>query len=111
MAAGPGGFQRRLVHRTETWPSSAKSCDTAVSFSRSVKPRGAVEQAEVSVDELLGGLKRRGLPLPFEIGAFIALEACEQIVDRPVRFDSHDIGIGDIGEVVFEVKKAAATEE
>jgi hypothetical protein len=70
-----------------------------------------VEQAEVSVDELLGGLKRRGLPLPFEIGAFIALEACEQIVDRPVRFDSHDIGIGDIGEVVFEVKKAAATEE
>jgi hypothetical protein len=70
-----------------------------------------VEQAEVSVDELLGGLKRRGLPLPFEIGAFIALEACEQILDRPVRVDAHDIGIGDIGEVVCSSKKAAATEE
>jgi len=70
-----------------------------------------VEQAEVSVDELIGGLKRRGLPLPFEIGAFIALEACEQILDRPVRLDAHDIGIGDIGEVVCEAKKTVATEE
>jgi hypothetical protein len=70
-----------------------------------------VEQAEVSVDEMLGGLKRRGLPLPFEIGAFIALEACEQILDRPVRIDAHDIGIGDIGEVVCSPPKTAATEE
>jgi hypothetical protein len=70
-----------------------------------------VEQAEVSVDELLGGLKRRGLPLPFEIGAFIALEACEQVLDRPVRVDTHDIGIGDIGEVVCTAKKTPAPEE
>lgn len=70
-----------------------------------------MEQAEVSVDELIGGLKRRGLPLPFEIGAFIALEACEQIVDRPVRLDAHDIGIGDIGEVVCATQKSASTEE
>lgn len=70
-----------------------------------------MEQAEVSVDELLGGLKRKGLPLPFEIGAFIALEACEQVLDRPVRVDAHDIGIGDIGEVVCTLKKTPAPEE
>lgn len=70
-----------------------------------------MEQAEVTVNELIGGLQRRGLPLPFEIGAFIALEACEQILDRPIRIDTHDIGIGDIGEVVCSVKKPSATEE
>jgi hypothetical protein len=70
-----------------------------------------VEQVEVSVEELLGGLKRRGMPLPFEIGAFIALEACEQLLDRPARIDARDIGIGDIGEVVLESNKGPASEE
>ena len=70
-----------------------------------------MDQTEVTVDELLGGLKRRGLPLPFEIGAFIALEACEQVLDRPVRIDAHDIGIGDIGEVVCDTNKSVVSEE
>ncbi len=70
-----------------------------------------MEQVEISVEELLSGLKRRGLPLPFEIGAFIALEACEQILDQPMRLDARDIGIGDIGEVVCTAKKTPVTEE
>ena len=70
-----------------------------------------MEDIEVTVEELLSGLKRRNLPLPFEIGAFIALEACEQMLDRPVRLDARDIGIGDIGEVVCSGKKSPVNEE
>jgi len=70
-----------------------------------------VEQVEVTVDELLLGLKQRGIPLPFEIGAFIALEACEQILDRPVRLDARDLGIGEIGEVLCAQKKSEVGEE
>jgi hypothetical protein len=70
-----------------------------------------LDEIEVTVEELLAGLKRRNLPLPFEIGAFIALEACEQMLDRPVRLDARDVGIGDIGEVVCSVKKSPVSEE
>jgi len=31
----------------------------------------------VTVEQLVGLLKRRRAPLPFEIGAFVALETCE----------------------------------
>ncbi|HKP63839.1 MAG TPA: hypothetical protein VJV78_44195, partial [Polyangiales bacterium] len=70
-----------------------------------------MEQVEVSVEDLLSGLKRKGIPLPFEIGAFIALEACEQIIDRPVRMGARDVGIGDIGEVLCVPQKAQVSEE
>ncbi|HKU41114.1 MAG TPA: hypothetical protein VJR89_23285, partial [Polyangiales bacterium] len=70
-----------------------------------------MEQVEVSVEDLLSGLKRKGIPLPFEIGAFIALEACEQILDRPVRVSARDVGIGDIGEVVCSAAKSPVSED
>lgn len=70
-----------------------------------------MEQVEVSVEELLRGLRERGVPLPFEIGAFIALEVSEQMLDRPMRIDAREVGIGDVGEVLCPVRGAPVSEE
>jgi hypothetical protein len=58
------------------------------------------QEFEVSVEELLRTLKRRGIPLPSEMGAFITLEVCEQIIDRPALLSTQDVAINEIGEVL-----------
>jgi hypothetical protein len=68
------------------------------------------EELEVSVEDLLAQLKRKGIPLPSEIGAFIALEACEQIEGSPVRLSGRDIILGAVGEIMVEAPEAACPE-
>lgn len=60
------------------------------------------EEREISVAELREQLQRKGIPLPFEIGAFIALEVCEQIVRSPMLVSASCVWIGEIGEVLVE---------
>jgi hypothetical protein len=69
------------------------------------------EELEVSVEQLLSELSRKGVPLPFEIGAFIALEACEQIVRSPMRVRTSDIWMGEIGEIMVQSETPASEEE
>lgn len=59
---------------------------------------------------MLRTLKRRGIPLPSEIGAFITLEACEQLLDRPAELSTHDVAISEIGEVLCADGLAASAE-
>lgn len=66
------------------------------------------EEREISVAELREQLQRKGIPLPFEIGAFIALEATEQIVRAPTRVQLSNVWIGEIGEVLVETGAPAS---
>jgi hypothetical protein len=68
------------------------------------------QEFEVSVEELLRTLKRRGIPLPSEMGAFITLEVCEQIIDRPALLSTQDVAINEIGEVLCASALAKAEE-
>jgi len=66
------------------------------------------QEFEVSVEELLRTLKRRGIPLASEMGAFITLEVCEQIIDRPTQVSTNDVSISEIGEVLCQPKLGLA---
>ena len=68
------------------------------------------QEFEVSVEELLRTLQRRGIPLPSETGAFITLEVCEQMIDRPIQISAQDIAINEIGEVLCAVQPTPADE-
>jgi hypothetical protein len=68
------------------------------------------QEFEVSVEELLRTLKRRGIPLASEMGAFITLEVCEQIIDRPAQVSTNEVAINEIGEVLC-ASKATQTNE
>lgn len=68
------------------------------------------QEFDVSAEELLRTLKRRGIPLPSEIGAFITLEACEHVLDRPAVLTTQDVAISEIGEVLCADGLAAASE-
>lgn len=66
----------------------------------------------VSVDELVTLLKRRGARLPFEIGAFVALEACERLLEGPAVIGGADVRIADDGTVsVFAPPNSASGEQ
>ena len=68
------------------------------------------QEFEVTTEELLRTLQRRGIPLPSEIGAFITLETCEQLLDRPAEVSTHDVIINEVGEVLCAQKLPAAPE-
>lgn len=55
-----------------------------------------------SVQEILTMLRATGGRLPYEIGAFVVLQACEAILDRPRRLDPTVVHITEGGEVVVE---------
>ncbi|MGB3050881.1 MAG: hypothetical protein WBB42_07770 [Polyangiales bacterium] len=55
---------------------------------------------DVGVDQLVQELERRGDRLPFEIGAFVALEACEGLLLESVRLDADDVRVTVDGSVV-----------
>lgn len=54
---------------------------------------------EVTAEELVRTLQRRGIPLPSEIGAFVVLEACERLLGRPALLTTRDIVITEQGDV------------
>ncbi|MDH3654621.1 MAG: hypothetical protein OEN21_10160 [Myxococcales bacterium] len=55
---------------------------------------------DVGVGELVQELERRGDRLPFEIGAFVALEACEGLLLESVKIDPDDVRVTLEGSVV-----------
>lgn len=57
------------------------------------------QEFEVTAEELVRVLQRRGIPLPSEIGAFIVLEACEKLSSRPVQLSTREIFITEQGDV------------
>ncbi len=69
------------------------------------------DDLEVTVEQLREQLQRKGIPLPCEIGAFIALEVCEQIVRAPVRLRTSDVWLGEVGEIMVDPAAARATDE
>ncbi|MGB5376125.1 MAG: hypothetical protein WBM75_13905 [Polyangiales bacterium] len=55
---------------------------------------------DVGVGQLVQELERRGDRLPFEIGAFVALEACEGLLLQAVKIDPDDVRVTLEGSVV-----------
>lgn len=63
----------------------------------------------VSVEELVAILRRKKARVPFEIGAFVALEACEAMMAGPARISPTDVRIADDGTVsVFAPPNSAS---
>jgi hypothetical protein len=68
------------------------------------------QEFEVTAEELVRTLQRRGIPLPSEIGAFVVLEACEKLIGRPVLISTRDIFITESGDVECEERQRADSE-
>jgi hypothetical protein len=65
----------------------------------------------MNIDDLLVTLRRKGVPVQFEIGAFIVLEACEAIIRRPTVIGRSDVLIDDNGRVLVSASSGRATVE
>ncbi len=65
----------------------------------------------LSLDELLVSLKRKRIPIQFEIGTFVVLAACEAVIDNPVRVGCSDLSIDDEGHVLVSESAEKATAE
>ena len=65
----------------------------------------------ISLEDFLGGLTRRGIPLPFEIGTFIALETCERLARGPLRAATRSIQFDDEGRIVAATGAKCSDEE
>lgn len=57
------------------------------------------QRASISVTDLVDRHRRGGQRLPFEIGAFVALEVAERLVEAPVYLDPGDVRITEDGQV------------
>lgn len=66
---------------------------------------------DVGVGELVEELEQRGARLPFEIGAFVALEACEGLLRQSVKLVPNDVRVTAEGSVVVAVTAARAEPE
>lgn len=55
---------------------------------------------DVGVGQLVQELEQRGDRLPFEIGAFVALEACEGLLQESVKLEADDVRVTAEGSVV-----------
>ncbi|MDH3731574.1 MAG: hypothetical protein OES13_10725 [Acidimicrobiia bacterium] len=55
---------------------------------------------DVGVGQLVDELGQRGDRLPFEIGAFVALEACEGLLQQAVKLEADDVRVTAEGSVV-----------
>ncbi len=64
-----------------------------------------------SVEELLATMKERNARIPSEIGAFVALEVCEAILDAPAEVTPSDIRIADDGTIELNPKMSRASSE
>src|SRR6185312_11385138 len=67
--------------------------------SEAAKATTMTQEFEVTAEELVRVLQRRGIPLPSEIGAFVVLEACEKLLERPAQLSTRDIFITEQGDV------------
>jgi hypothetical protein len=60
----------------------------------------------LSVDQLVSALQRKGVPLPFELGTFLVLEASERVALEPSLVRGSDLRIADDGELSLQVREA-----
>jgi hypothetical protein len=78
---------------------------------RGTGSKQSVSQPSVSIDQLLASLQRRGVPMPFEIGTFLVLEATERLIaTMPVMVAASDVWLSDDGELLVAAQGSAATE-
>lgn len=66
---------------------------------------------DVGVGELVEELEQRGARLPFEIGAFVALEACEGLLRQSVKLAPNDVRVTPEGSVIVAATAARAEPE
>jgi hypothetical protein len=64
-----------------------------------------------TIDDLVAALKSRRAPLPFEIGAFVALSACEAVASAPVAVKGKDVRIALDGSVSVPGAQKGASDE
>jgi hypothetical protein len=62
----------------------------------------------LSLEQFVSALQRKGVPLPFEIGAFIVLEACERVATEPAWISAASLRLSDDGELVTTTHPARA---
>ncbi|MGB0678290.1 MAG: hypothetical protein ACPGUV_01345, partial [Polyangiales bacterium] len=62
-----------------------------------------------SVQELLEALQGQRTRLPAEVGGFIALEACDLLLERPVCLESKDLFVLEDGSLAIASGLAAAS--
>jgi hypothetical protein len=70
-------------------------------------------QLGVNIEELMLLLRQKGIPLPWEMGTFIALSACESVVEAPAVLSRADVWVDEQGRVAVtsttrDVDEAAA---
>jgi hypothetical protein len=58
-------------------------------------------QLGVNIEELMLLLHQKGIPLPWEMGTFIALSACEAIVSAPALLSRADVWVDEQGRVAI----------
>lgn len=63
---------------------------------------------DVGVGQLVEELEQRGARLPFEIGAFVALEACEGLLQDSVKLEPDDVRVTLEGSVVVAESATSA---
>lgn len=68
-------------------------------------------QPGISLEDFLAALTRRGIPLPFEIGTFVALETCERLARVPARVAPGDIQLDDEGRITVAATARATDEQ
>jgi hypothetical protein len=74
--------------------------------------------ASLSIEQLLSALGRKGIPLPFEMGTFIVLEATEQVLVLEATSEmpslpllsAPEVELGDQGQVAVASTRVAASE-
>lgn len=66
--------------------------------------------AGTTIDDLVAALKSRRAPLPFEIGAFVALSVCEELVSAPAQVSGSVVRIAPDGAVSVSAPTAASDE-
>jgi hypothetical protein len=64
-----------------------------------------------SVEDLVQTMKDRKVRIPSEIGAFIALETCEALMEGPARARTKDVRIADDGTISIYAPPNSATSE
>lgn len=73
----------------------------------------AISPAETaqSLEQLVGSLARKGIPLPHEIGTFLVLESCERLIGQPlVIIGAAEVWLSDEGEVMLAAGRPASSE-
>jgi hypothetical protein len=69
-------------------------------------------QPSLSIEQLLSALQRKGIPLPFEMGTFLVLEATERsIAGTPATVTAAEVWLGEDGELMLYGAQPAQSEE